>query len=256
MYTLATAPQSIGGVLDSGFQLFRASLSRTFVLAAVGTLLSAPLNIAAQGLVPDPDTGLVIAVALGALVLIALTLTVTAAVIARIDAIAHGSDLSMGAALALGARRAPALFGAGFCYGLIVAVGLVLLIIPGLIFMVSLVFALYGVVTERLGPIASLSYSRGLVRGHWWRTAALLTIATIIVLVLYVILGIIVGIAVATNPDTLETGAAPWYIDFVLAPLMAGVVTPLLYCLIFAAYYDLKVRHEGGDLAERIAAAT
>ena len=101
-----------------------------------------------------------------------------------------------------------------------------------------------------------LSYSRGLVRGHWWRTAALLTITGIIVLVLYLILGIVAGIAVATNPDALETGAAPWYIDFVLAPLMAGVVTPLLYSLMFAAYYDLKVRHEGGDLAERIAAAT
>jgi hypothetical protein len=254
MYTLATAPQSIGGVLDSGFKLFSTCLSRTFVLAALGTLLSAPMNMAAPWLAGTQSAGIVTAAVLCFLVLLALTLAVTGALIARIDAIAKGGDLPFNDALGIGARRGPALFGAGLCYGLVVAVGMVLLVIPGLYFMVSLVFGLYAVVTERLGPIASLSYSRGLVRGHWWRTAAILTIIGIIIMVLYVVLGIVVGIVVATNPDALASGQEPWYISFVLAPLLAGVVTPLAYSLLFSAYYDLKLRHEGGDLAERIAA--
>jgi hypothetical protein len=256
MYTLATAPQSIGGVLDSGFKLFTACLSRTFLLAAFGTLLSAPLNMAAPWLAGTQSTGNVLALVLAFLILIALTLAVTGALIARIDAIAKGGDLPLSSALGVGARRGPALFICGVCYALVVAIGMVLLIIPGLYLMVSLVFGLYAVVTERLGPIASLSYSRGLVRGHWWRTAAILTIIGIILIVLYIVLGLVVGIVVATNPETVETGVEPWYVSFVFAPLLAGVVTPLAYSLLLAALYDLKLRHEGGDLAERIAAVT
>jgi membrane protein implicated in regulation of membrane protease activity len=121
---------------------------------------------------------------------------------------------------------------------------------------VWLVFGPQITVLERLGPFAGLSRSRQLVRGHWWRTAALVTVIAIIISVIYVILGIVAGIIVAFNPDqVLEAGALPWYVDFVVNPLLSGVTTPLAYSLFIATYYDLRNRHEGGDIAERIAAA-
>ena len=39
----------------------------------------------------------------------------------------------------------------------------------------------------------------------------------------------------------------------VITPVVSACAAPLMYGLFLAAYYDLKVRHEGGDLAARIA---
>jgi hypothetical protein len=117
-----------------------------------------------------------------------------------------------------------------------------------------MIFGPYAAVIDRRGPIDSLGYSWRLVRGHWWRTAALVTIVGIILMVFYVILGVIVGVAVVMNAEQLAEGTMPWYIDFVLSPLLSGVVTPFGYSLFLAMYYDLKLRHEGSDIAERIAA--
>ena len=36
MYQQPNAPQSIGGVLDSGFKLYRESLSQAYLLGAIG----------------------------------------------------------------------------------------------------------------------------------------------------------------------------------------------------------------------------
>jgi hypothetical protein len=138
--------------------------------------------------------------------------------------------------------------------GLAVGCGFILLLIPGIILMVWLLFAPYLVITNRLGPIDSISYSFRLVRGHWWRTAALITIIGIIAGVLYLILAAVLGIVFVTDPESIAlTGRMPWYVDFVLGPLISAVATPLGYAMLIAALQDLKLRHRGDDLAARIA---
>jgi hypothetical protein len=256
MYQLASAPQSIGGVLDNGFKLFRECFTRVFFLAAAATLVYAPLGLTAAWMGVPPDTGRLGVFFLVLLVILLASLMLSAAVVARIDAIAHGGDKPASEALAIGVRRGPAMLGAGILYAIAICIGLLLLIVPGLILMVSLLFGPYATVTDRLGPLGSLQYSRRLVRGHWWRTAALVTIGAIIVSVLYFILAFVAGVAVATNPEAFLGQNAPWYIDFVLSPLLSGLAAPLGYSLFLAMYYDLKLRHEGGDIAERIASAT
>ena len=258
MYQRATAPQSIGGVLDSGFKLFQACFKETFPLAVAAALVVAPFGLVGQSFVGEPPgPGLAIGFAIGVILLVCVALIFSAAIFARVDAVANNLELPLGPALSYGARCAPALFVASFLYGLAVMCGLILLISPGIIFGVWLIFAPQITVIERLGPFAALSRSRQLVRGHWWRTAALVTVIGIILGVLYVILGIVAGIVVALNPDEiLATGALPWYVDLILNPLLSGVTTPLAYSLFVATFYDLKNRHEGGDIAERIAAAT
>jgi hypothetical protein len=58
-----------------------------------------------------------------------------------------------------------------------------------------------------------------------------------------------------TNPEVLVAGQTPWWIQFVVSPLLSAVAIPLSYSLYLAIYHDLRLRHEGGDLAARIAAA-
>jgi hypothetical protein len=68
------------------------------------------------------------------------------------------------------------------------------------------------------------------------------------------VLVLVVGVLVFSNPASLATGQAPWYVDFVAGPVLSAVAGPLTYALVLSIYYDLKTRREGGDLAARIAA--
>ena len=255
MYQAPTAPQSIGGVLDNGFRLFRESFVQVFLLAIATSLVTAPSNYAAPYILQNGNTPNVLGTVFGAGLLMALIATILlGAIVSRMDGVARGEAVTLGDALSIGVNRLPAMVVSWILVGLVVAIGLVLLIIPGLIFMIWFLFAPYAVVVDRLGPVQSLSYSRAIVRGHWWRTAALVTIVGIILIVVYMVLGIVASISVFTNPETLSTGQMPWYVQFVIGPLLSGVAGPLGYAMLLAVFYDLKLRHEGADLAARIAA--
>jgi hypothetical protein len=252
MYEVPTGPQSIGGVLDSGFRLYKASLGRTFALALVASLLFAPVNRLSLEDFGDA-AGFWLA---GILVGVFATLVLYGAIIARIAAVANGGDIATEAALAIGLRRSLILFLAYFAYLLATLGGLLLLIIPGIYLMVSLAFGMFAVIVDRKGPIASLSYSHQTVRGHWWRTAGLLTIIGVMLLAFTVLVTILTTLPIFMNPQPVfDRSAVPWYIDYIVSPLLSGVFTPLWCALFLAAFSDLKLRHEGGDLAARIAAA-
>lgn len=257
MADLATAPQSIGGVLDSGFKLFTASFKQVFWLALAAALIYAPFGIIARRYAEAPFSSAAIrglwlpSIAFGIVALIVWSI-----ILVRMNGVAHDRFVSVGEAFSVGLRRTPAVFVAGLLYSLASAIGTLLIFIPGFMIMVYWLFGPIAAVTERLGPIAGLGYSFQLVRGHWWRTAAVLTIIGIIALVVYVVLGLIAALAVAANLEQLAQGQMPWYLDFIVNPLLSAVASPLLYSLLLATFYDLKLRHEGGDLAERIAAAT
>jgi hypothetical protein len=273
MYQAPTSPQSIGGVLDNGFKLFRESFVQVFLLAAATSLIVAPMNYVAPYFASNGITGSAVGTVIGGGLLLALiALVVFSAIVARIDGVARGTTVSVGDALSIGIGRLPAMIGSWLVLviaafvcaipiGIAAAAGPVaaagvglLVVIVGLIAMIWFVFSPYAVVVERVGPLRSFGYSRAIVRGHWWRTAALLTIIGIILLVVYAVIGMVASVSVFTNPETLSTGQLPWYVHFVISPLLSGIGAPLGYALLLAIYYDLKLRHEGADLAARIAA--
>jgi|KBSSwiStaDraftv2_1062776.scaffolds.fasta_scaffold46587_2 hypothetical protein len=255
MYQQPNAPQSIGGVLDSGFKLYRESLSQAYLLGAIGALATAPANLLQPYIVRSGYSPSVVApVGLGILATAVVAVVLYAALIARIDAAGRGAPISFGQALSLGLQRMPAMLVAIILTLVVVVIGLCLLVIPGLIFIIWLLFAPFAVVIERRGPVDSLTYSRALVRGHWWRTAALLTIIGIVLMAVYFLFGIAVSIAVISDPVAAAEGQVPWWVTLVVAPALAAVIAPLSYSLMLSIFYDLRLRHEGGDLAARIAA--
>ena len=188
---------------------------------------------------------------------LALTILLYTPIVAKVYAIQRGQHLTLLQALGIGVRRFPVILGIAFLYFLVVAIGLLLLVIPGIYLIVALAFSFIIPVVEWKGVTSSLQYSRELVRGHWWRTAALVTIISIVVGVLYALYGVIVGVAVALNVGgpSAPGQLLPWYVDVIVNPLMAGFVGPLSYALFMAVYTDLKLRREGADIAARIAAA-
>jgi hypothetical protein len=254
MYQAPKTPLSIAGVLDNGFSLFRAALPGTFLIGFVAALAIAPFStFVSEQIIRGNGPG---ALALLAwLVTVVVQLVAWGAVLTRIDGVARGEPSPLGEALGLGWRRGPSLFGMGLLASIAIVVGLFLLLVPGIYVMVVFLLGPICAIVERKGPIASLKSSAALIRGHWWRSAGVVSVAAIIGLVVYVVLGLIGGVVGATNQSAaLTTGRLPWYVQYVVTPLASGIFMPL-YSLVMALYYDLKLRREGLDISQRIATA-
>lgn len=258
-------PQSIGGVLDVSFRLYKEAIGSVWPLSLLLILASSPQTIYMMvrgdtGVDPiDPMAAFALfqdgSYWLTTLLGVVLTLWVVAALYAKEHAIGVGEELSNGAALQLALGCVITLVVMTFLFALAVGIGMVLVVIPGLILMVSLILATNLIVLEGKGPIAALRGSHRLVWGNWWRTTAILTVGLIVVLIIYFALAMIAGIVV----PLMGIGSNdPFLFGLVTAFIVGAVInllaTPYYVALLIAIYWDLKLRKEGGDLAARVGA--
>lgn len=257
MYTLPTAPRGIGQVIDSVFKLFRASFGSLLVFAVIGALLGVVpfAYLLWAGALEDPavaaNMGTMPGYWITVLCTFPLTFIVYGAAIARGESVAQGRKISVGAAFSHAFSRVVTMVVAVILYGIAVAIGMVLLVIPGLILMVSLYMFLPAIVLDGKGIVESLKYSHSLVWGNWWRTVAVVTIALIIIYVLFLLIGIIAGFLFAA----LGIDVVVAFLVQVVATLLIGfLMTPFVIALYLEIYRDLKMRKLGGDLAARIEA--
>lgn len=250
MYQRPDGPLSIGGVLDDGFRLCKASFSKIFLLALISAFIN-QIPSAFMGFTPGEE---MTELPVGALWAFALTAVISmvfyGAVIARVDAISRGESVSLGEALGVGLRRFFPILISLILFTILVMLGLVVLIIPGLIVMLTLVFAPYLSVTDKLGPIEALKQSHRLVWGNWWRTAAIFAVIMFIVFAAYFLMGMLGALAGAFGGVDVDSGFNLF--QYLVLPLVTAIVSPLIYAFSMSVLNDLKLRREGGDLAERM----
>ena len=201
MYVLPTGPRGIGEVLDSVFKLFGASFGKLLPFSiAAGLIGLLPMGylFMSGALEPQEAQATPFGVGAGYWIAFALTFPLTiiliGASIARAEALAQGTPMTAGEAAGIAARRVLTLILASICLSLVLIVGFALLVIPGLILMITLYMFVPAIVLDRKGSVESLKYSHGLVWGNWWRTAGIVTIAFIIVYVLYLLMGLVAGL--------------------------------------------------------------
>jgi len=245
MYVLATDPQTASRILDSAYKLFRASFRTQLVLAtAVTVLMTLPLvGLAWAGAITDPFA--IIDLIFSARVLTAcLALAVACAVLyaammLRMEAFAQGETVGIADAVTAAMRDLPRIAVASIVFIVVVAVGSAL-IIPGLLFVQSLMFYLPAIALDDKGAIESLSYSHRLVWGSWWRTAGIwgfgLLITTVVVYV-----ATAVGLVLTLLPIDLALLEA---LEIVTQALATLFVTPFLIALWLELYRDLKLRKD------------
>lgn len=257
MFTRANEPQSIGGVLDNGFKLFTASIKQvapvTYLGALAGAIGAWVLQVSMLGQIAEGgplDINVPLMVGTYIIMMIVGSIFMAAAII-RIRAGFTSETTSFGQAMLAGMKRAPAVIGASLIYMLAFLVGSILLIVPGIYLSVMLAFAFYAAAADNKGPIESIKYSYGLVKGNWWRTAGLLTIMMFVAVVFYFAVGFVAGILAVSTEPTQELQPSILG-DIVIIPVIASVITAMMYCLAYAVYHDLKLRSQGIDLAERI----
>jgi hypothetical protein len=268
---------SVGEVLDLSFRIYRATVVKCLLFAALGVIAGQLANIymlargrplmraaslqdlAAQ--MRDPELWVLYLV--GAV----LTMIFYAAMLLRQRALI--GDGAAGGELAAATRRLPALIGLVLLIGL----GSVALFVPavllggvlrGLLILAACIALCYWFVAvscaqtilliDGAGPAASLSRSWRLTAGSFWRLSVIYTVGVIILLVLYMVAGAIAGfIAAALGRGDFAIATA--FADVVIVALGA-FATPFYCALALAVLGDLKVRKEGADLERRISSAT
>lgn len=261
-------PQSIGGVLDTTFQLYKASVVKMIPLMLLTIVAVSPVYIyyaylytqiqgtanptmalAAMG--PTPGYWLAMCITW-----LASQLMVAASAV-KMNAIGAGSDASVAQSLQAALPRLLPLLIASLLYPIIVVLSFFLLVVPCIILSISLLLFVATCVFDGKGPIGCLTASHRLVWGNWWRTAAILTVGFILLIVLYLVVTLVVGVlmpiaALGAGPENaLVLGVA---VVVVVSLLVYVIVTPFYYALMLTIYWDLKLRKDGGDLAARVGA--
>jgi len=254
MYSKPVSPLPIGGVLDNGFSLFRHSICKTYPFAFAAAVVAGGVDRLLTDRLVAADGELAWLAAAGTLLASIVSVPLFVPVIARIDAIRNGGDLSAGDALSLGARRFFPVLGVGAGYAAMLVAGFFLFVVPAVYVLVTFAFAMLAASVDRKGVLDSLRYSFELVRGRWWRTAVALTVGAV---VLYVLAGCVLAVVLAYYGGDVIVGGQvrfPWHVDVIVLPAAAGALMPLLYALLMALYAEAKLRHEGADIAARLAA--
>lgn len=281
MYRMPTEPQDVGGVLDSGFALFRAGWRQVLALAVLAGVVTGAWRLVDDSIARMLDGGVPEPVGWPALALMLLgglaSMYLYLGVIARLAALAVGRPISLRTALWRALRRyvslliclfvlfvaliAPlagatiALVGAivGMFGGAwLLSALLVALVAGAAVLMVYWYFALLLLITRNVGAIAALRGSFALVRGHWWRTVAILVVAYFITLVALVVVGVAAaGLGALAGLANVRADA----LLFLVQALGSGITMPFMIAVSLLALNDLEVRRRGADLAARIEAA-
>jgi hypothetical protein len=269
-------PQTVSQVLDSGFRIFKVSLVRCLLFAAIAMIAGQLPNIysLARGqpfggyLRGDPVTivlaivGSVIAVYFSAVMLI------------RQREAAQGGRRAIRAELAEGLRRMPTLIGVTLLSLLMIAVPPVLFLLSGAERFtppVSLAFTIaaallaapvlwllpglaMAVVVAALTPnglLTSLKQGLWLAKRSWWRTMLTFVVWAVLLVVLNLVAVILLMLSLqvfgASDVITLSA-AAP--VAFVA---LRAIGLPFLVAILLAVYGELMVRKQGVDLERRLA---
>jgi Membrane domain of glycerophosphoryl diester phosphodiesterase len=111
---------------------------------------------------------------------------------------------------------------------------------------VRLALTMPPIVIERLGPVKSLGRSWRLTSGHYWRTFAVLGLASLLTVLIGLAGGAALGAALSGASFSQEATAA---VLFTLLTIGVSVVTtPIVAAVMTVHYYDMRVRNEGFDL--------
>src|SRR5580658_6964746 len=266
MYEKPTAPRSIREVFNQAIRIYKGTGRSTWMLAlALELVATAPWffwqrftpalsdNLLSDNLLSDSleDTLAALTASLSSpavwlIVLIAIPIYVIIynALIANINGIATGRAVAAGEAVGVGVRLLPRTLLLGLLFGFIVAAGLLLLLVPGIYWAGTLLLAFVALVVDDAGISQSMTRSRNLIKGHWWRAATLVSYVVVIDLLAYLAVTLITG-ALAL---VFGAGATVTFAVSQLLSLATDVaVAPLYVAEYVAMYYDLASR----EAAER-----
>jgi hypothetical protein len=278
VYVQPTAPRPIGGVIDDAIKLYRASFRTCWKIALISSVLGASMTVYVFSRFPalitvrDPaqlwelfkpseQLGTIFIPILVSL----LSLLLIGAVIACQNAVAAGRGLitlpqALSAAVGQLHRILLALVLSAIFIGTVIAVavlpaGVALRILAVLLWVILAIYVwgrlqlwMVALFAEDASTFRALGISWSLIEGHWWRSAMILTVGIVIVLVIGVVFGALAGLLLlGFRLDPMSLIMA----NQAISAVERVFVTPMIPAVMVAMYHDFKLRREGGDLAAR-----
>jgi hypothetical protein len=258
-------PLGIGEILDVAIKI---TTRHWWTLARIVVAVVVPLQVlaaiidvsASEGVVTtggqtgfdetgelDPDAVWTFAAA----AIVAFTLTLLAQTIATGACFKAVADAYLGRApswrrsLSETVRRLHSIVWVSVLTYVLGGLALIACIAPGVWLFIAWTVAVPALLTEGVKGTKALRRSFRLVRHFWWRTLALVVLASLLAAIVELALGgALVALTFAAESDTAVIAAN------VLAAIVAGVVaTPFVAAMTIVLYIDLRVRKEGFDLA-------
>ena len=213
------------------------------------------------------------AVLLSYLAVLVFTFCLYNALVVQIDGFATAKPRSVGESISAGVRLLPrslllyvvmvaGLLISVLCVGVVAGIlgamhmpvivqgTLIAAYAAALIYVLGRAFLAYvALIVERTEVFKSFAISWALIKNHWWRTATVYTVAIVIVFVFYVLVGALNALMFAmmhstSGPSTL--------VSQLFSVAVGTVLVPFFPAVLLAIYYDLKLRREGADLADRV----
>ncbi len=128
----------------------------------------------------------------------------------------------------------------------LLAFAFVALVLPGIWLYAAWSVSVPALLIEGCRGWSALSRSSRLVRGRWWPAAGVLLVAAVMTsIVSGAIEGLLVAISLSSNAGVVLTVL----VVSLAAGLSAVLTRPFLAAVTTVLYYDLRVRHEGYDVA-------
>ena len=210
-FQYASEPQDIGQILDQGLKLFRHCFKPLLPLIFLTMVVTFLSSMSSGAVINSGDFTLqdLTGEFFGRmLVFTIVVIYLYMVMIFYCVSIANHENKTLPDCFLRALKKLIPIFIIYILYTLAIMVGLLLLVIPGIIFMITLMFGFYALVIEDAGPIKSLRRSHFLVWGNWWRTTVIVTVAGLLMIALYLALGLAAGLFGAFgDPDTHETGS-------------------------------------------------
>ena len=262
----ALRPLQVGEILDAGIKVYvknvRTLMGLTAVVVVPLQVVSAivllsivsnshevPRGFLAAGTVQTSSerfTSLGASTTLGILGGLASLLT-TAACVKAVSDIYLDQPTDIRSSLRFALRRLGSLLWLEIFLGVLLLLAFVALVIPGIWLYAAASVATPALLIEGRRGSRAVGRSLKLVRGRWWPTAGVLLVAAVMVSVVSgAIQALLVGILLTGSGDAvvltvLVVSLAAAASAILTRPFQAAVTTVL--------YYDLRVRHEGYDVA-------
>jgi hypothetical protein len=232
----------IGRVFTRSYAIYSAHFVTFFLLGAISALPALLINWNQLAQSPGrPTPGGTVLILVGVVLSLIIGPLVQAAMLYGAFQDMRGREVRLGESIGVALRRFLPVLGVAICFVLAIAVGFVLLIVPALMFAAMFFVATPVCVVERLGPLASMTRSRDLTRGHRWKVFGVVVLLTVINIVVASVLKL--GLVALAGPVLAVTGLLIWGALYGAYSALIAVVS----------YRDLRVAKEGID-TEQIAA--
>jgi hypothetical protein len=252
-------PRSFAELLDAVLQIFRLSLLKCLPYATLAIIAGqlSTLYYLWRGRVPVLDTNDPVGVTIygvGTLIFVMLAMTI----LLRQSTIAAGRPVTGSADLLDTLRRAPGIVAISLLAGTPVVAfiavalalappyrvaGVIVMLAPAVYIWIALSFALPALMLARKGILGSIAYSFRLVRGNWWRVAAMYGVGVGVILSLWMLVAAVVAMAMSDD----GTGA----VDDAAITRAISSAAILAVCAIGLTFYSALTLALFGDLEVR-----